>query len=138
MLNDNDKIIPYDFYERIDYSGLYESLPNLGHVRERDMTDAIFGYAYYACTDGGDGEDYDEFSVILFRNGLLEYREYLYGGWIKKEKIYPISKRYVKQVLNILDKYQEKIDLFTNTDNDMCDDGAANYFYFWKKMDTFL
>lgn len=103
-------------------------------LEKRNFRKCVFGYACMMADEGETDGDYGEFSIIIYKNGILEYREYLFDEVLKNEKLYMIPERIVKELIGLLESNKQMIKgLNEYTNNGSCD-GSLNYFIFYKKL----
>lgn len=99
-------------------------------LRDRDLTNCIFGFASFACCDVGVGEDYGDFSMLLFDDGKLEYKEYLCVEIPKRTRQFYLDTKYVERIAYILRSHFEEIAAFQDTDNNLAFDGSFEHMIF--------
>ncbi|GEM_PF-5080191 len=102
-------------------------------LRDRDMSGCLFGFATAtnecACT----GENYGDYSVLIFENGVVEYKKYLCFEIPIKVRKCIISTLYTNRIETVLNRYSSEISSFHDTFNGLCDDGETEMFYFGGK-----
>ena len=102
------------------------------HLCDRKLESPVFGYACLSAGEECFGADVGDFSIIINKYGILEYRKYLFAEILNKETFYELPEKAINEIIEILEKHKSEIASFTDTDNGSCD-GAFNYFLFGDK-----
>ncbi|MDE7094727.1 MAG: hypothetical protein K2O52_07430, partial [Oscillospiraceae bacterium] len=97
-------------------------------LTERKLDGLIFGYAEFNASDAGIG-DYGGFSIVVFENGIVEIREYLFPQILVEERFYSVPESCISKIRQEYQKYYHEIQTAYAPDNGSYD-GTMSYFYF--------
>ena len=98
-------------------------------LTERKLDGIVFGYADFNAGDAEFGVDYGGFSIVLFDNGIVEVREYLFSEILVEERCYSVPQSCISEIQQEYQKYYHDIQTAYAPDNGSCD-GSISYFYF--------
>ncbi|MDE6088162.1 MAG: hypothetical protein K2G25_07220 [Oscillospiraceae bacterium] len=96
-------------------------------LMERNLVGIVFGYACF--TVFASIGDYGGFSIVLFENGIVEVREYLFSQILAEERLYSVPQSCILEIQQQYQKYHDEIQTMYAPYNGSCD-GELNCFYF--------